>query len=62
VTVLPRLVIGGAESDLRFLPVADPSARRPIEILRRAHASSSPATRSFEKVVRRTAREVVSTW
>jgi DNA-binding transcriptional LysR family regulator len=62
VTVLPRLVIGGAESDLRFLPVADPSARRPIEILRRAHASPSPATRSFEKVVRRTAREVVSTW
>jgi DNA-binding transcriptional LysR family regulator len=62
VTVLPQLVIEGAERDICFLPVADSAARRRIEILRRAHTSLSPAARSFEDAIRRTAREVASTW
>jgi DNA-binding transcriptional LysR family regulator len=62
VTVLPRLVIDGGESELRFLPVADPEARRHIDILRRAHAALSPVARNFEVAIRRTAREIVSTW
>ncbi len=62
VTVLPRLVVDGAEPELCFLPVADPAAQRRIDILRRAHSSLSPAAQSFEDAIRRIAREVVSTW
>jgi DNA-binding transcriptional LysR family regulator len=62
VTVLPQLVIEGTEGDIRFLPVADPAARRRIEILRRAHSALSPAARNFEHAVRRTALEVAATW
>jgi DNA-binding transcriptional LysR family regulator len=42
VTVLPQLVIEGAEGDISFLPVADTAARRRIEILRRAHSACRP--------------------
>lgn len=52
VTVLPRLVVQGAERELVFLPVADPAARRRIEILRRTHTSLSPAANSFIDAVR----------
>lgn len=62
VTVLPRLVVDKAERELKFLPVADPSARRRIDILRRAHSSPSPALRSFEDAVRRAAGEVAQYW
>ena len=62
VTVLPRLVVHGSEPDLRFLPVADPAARRRIDILRRAHNRPSPAALSFVAAVRATAGEVVAAW
>ena len=62
VTVLPRLAVSRMEREVRFLPVADPAARRRIDVLRRAHVSLSPAARRFEDAVRRTARRVVSTW
>lgn len=62
ITVLPRLVIHGSDRELRFLPVADPTARRRIDILRRAHNLPSPAARSFEDAIRRAARDVVSAW
>lgn len=62
VTVLPRLVVDGAESELVFLPVADPTARRRIDILRRAHSSPLPAVNSFENTIRHIAREVVASW
>ena len=62
VTVLPRLVVDSAERELVFLPVTDPEARRRIDVLRRAHDSPSPAAKSFEDAIRRTAREVASTW
>ena len=55
VTVLPRLVVQRAEHEVIFLPVADPSARRRIDILRRAHAQLSPAAQSFVDAVRRVA-------
>ncbi len=57
-TVLPRLVADPMESELRFLPVADPAARRKIQILQRAHNSPSPATRNFEQAIRNTVSEV----
>ena len=56
VTVLPRLVVQGAEREVIFLPVADPEARRRIDILCRSHAELSPAAQSFVDAVRRTAR------
>ena len=55
VTVLPRLAVHSAERELVFLPVADPEARRRIDILRRAHAELSPAALSFVDAVRRVA-------
>ncbi|MFY0614280.1 MAG: LysR family transcriptional regulator [Hyphomicrobiaceae bacterium] len=58
VTVLPRLVIHRSERELNFLPLADKSARRRIEILRRANNSLSPATQKFEKAIGRVARKL----
>jgi DNA-binding transcriptional LysR family regulator len=61
-TVLPRLVVNGAESELAFVPVADGEARRYIEILRRAHAGLSPAAQSFEDAVRSISGDIVASW
>ena len=62
VTVLPRLVVDGAEREVRFLPVVDPVARRRIDILRHADVSLSPVAQSFEEAIRRTARAVAANW
>ena len=62
VTVLPRLTVDGPEQELTFVRVTDPAARRRIDILRRAHASPSPAVSSFENAVRKTVQDVTSTW
>ena len=62
VTVLPRLAVGRADRETRFLPVADPAARRRIDTLRRANVSPSPAAARFEDAVRRTASRVVAAW
>ena len=60
VTVLPRLVVRSGERELAFLPVADPEARRRIDILRRIHTKLSPAAESFADAVREVAGDVVA--
>ena len=60
VTVLPRLVVRSAEREIVFLPLADPVARRRIDILCRAHVELSPAAQSFADAVRRVAGDVVA--
>lgn len=62
VTVLPRMVVAKAESELAFLPVSDPAARRHVHILRRANVALSPAAQSFEDAIRRVSREIVAGW
>lgn len=62
VTVLPRLVVDGAEHRLVFLPVADLAARRRIDILRRTHSSPLPAVHQFEDAIRGITREIVASW
>ena len=52
VTVLPRLAVSGGVEDLAFVPLADLSIRRRIDILRRARSSLSPAAQRFETAVR----------
>ncbi|MEP3277302.1 MAG: LysR substrate-binding domain-containing protein [Stappiaceae bacterium] len=52
ITVLPRLVVGKAAGDVEFLAVADPLARRRIDILRRTHTSLTPVTHKFRSVIR----------
>lgn len=52
ITVLPRVVVGRAESNVRFLPVCDPHARRRIDILRRTHTLLSPAAHAFQAMIR----------
>ncbi len=60
VTVLPRLAIERAEKALCFLPIADPSARRRIDVLRRNHNKPTPADQAFEMAIRRAVRDTVS--
>ncbi len=52
VTVLPRLVVDKTQSNIRFLPVADTTARRRIDIMRQAHTQLSPAAQKFESKIR----------
>ena len=60
VTLLPRLVVQSAERELVFRPVADPEARRRIDILSRAHTELSPAAQNFVGSIRRVARDFVA--
>lgn len=58
ITVLPRLVVDKAGSDIRFRPIADPLARRRIDILHRAHTRLSPVTSKFQSIVRNRAPQI----
>ena len=74
ITLLPRLALvreegaqetgaGGddvQEGTLRFRPVADPEARRRIELLRPAGTALSPAAQRFAAALRRAAAERVA--
>lgn len=61
ITVLPQLVMRGHGKDgLCFLPVADSSAIRRIDILRRAHTSPSPAQSAFEAIVATASAKLVA--
>ena len=55
ITVLPRLAVARAEDSLYFLPVADQTARRRIDILRSAYHTLPPAALAFEGAIRRSA-------
>ncbi len=55
ITVLPRLAVDRAEDTLCFLPVADATARRRIDILRSAYHTLPPAALAFEAAIRRSA-------
>ncbi len=59
ITVLPKLALADAPPDLLFLPLADKSARRDIEILRRTHADLQPVVKIFQDFVRKVTSEVV---
>lgn len=61
VTVLPRLAVNPAEDRLTFLPVADPAARRRIDILRRSPQTLPPAAEVFLAATRLAAKAVVPT-
>lgn len=61
-TVLPRLVVDQAERELSFVPVADPAARRQIDILQRAYSSPSPATMSFVQAIHQTVGRNAAHW
>ena len=58
ITVAPRLVVESNHQALAFLTLSDLNDRRPIEILRRAGTSLSPAARDFEHAIRKTAEAV----
>src|SRR6056297_2375769 len=48
VTVLPRLAIEGLGPGLRFVPLADPTALRRVEIMTRAQSEMAPVASAFE--------------
>lgn len=52
VTVLPRLVISPVDGGLAFRPLVDGTARRRIELLRRAQSGLSPAATLFAEEIR----------
>ena len=58
ITVLPRLAVAGEQKDLLFLPVADTSARRIMELLCRAHVSLPPVCAEFQQCIREVTGEV----
>ncbi|MGI9419700.1 MAG: LysR family transcriptional regulator [Geminicoccaceae bacterium] len=58
VTVLPRLAVRPTEQQLTFLPVADPAAKRRIDVLRRRHQALTPAAKLFEAATRRAAKSM----
>lgn len=62
ITVLPRLVVDIADPTLVFLPVADKTARRSIDVLKRAHTSLAPAAEIFEQALRRITGKIVAEW
>ncbi|MBT54840.1 MAG: LysR family transcriptional regulator [Mameliella sp.] len=51
VTVLPRLALEGLGPGLLFVPLADASARRHVEILTRVKSEMSPVASAFEAAV-----------
>lgn len=52
ITILPRLVVENRASDIKFLPVTGPLARRRIDIIRRRHTRLSPVTQTFHSLVK----------
>lgn len=62
VTVLPRLALVRSESQLTFLPVADPTARRRIDILHQSRHTLTPAAEAFAATIRKTAKTIFPTW
>lgn len=60
ITVLPRLVVDKAGSDISFRQIADSSARRRIDILHRAHTQLPPVTSRFRAIVRSRAPQISS--
>ena len=53
VTVLPRLVVDRRASDVAFLPVAIPTAKRRIDLIRRTNTRLSPAAVKFQDAIRK---------
>lgn len=51
VTVLPRLALEGLGPGLLFVPLADATARRHVEILTRAKSEMAPVASAFETAV-----------
>lgn len=62
ITVLPRLVVDIADPTLVFLPVADKTAQRSIDVLKRAHTSLAPAAEIFEQALRRITGDIIAEW
>ncbi len=51
ITVLPRLVLDDAEPGLRFLALADSSARRIVSLFSRTQSDLPPVARAFEEAI-----------
>ena len=51
VTVLPRLAVDGDDKGVRFLPLADPYAKRHVNILTRSPAELPPVAMHFEQAI-----------
>lgn len=58
ITVLPRLSLPASESDLAFVPLTDPLARRQVGLLSRTSEVASPAMEAFSRELRRTVAAV----
>ncbi|MEM9438848.1 MAG: LysR family transcriptional regulator [Pseudomonadota bacterium] len=59
ITVLPRLAVDQLEDQLAFVPVADPAARRRIDILSSRHHEPTPASQAFEAAIRQASATIV---
>lgn len=51
ITILPSLALEGQDKGLHFLPLADPTARRQVNILTRSQAELPPVALDFERAI-----------
>lgn len=52
ITILPRLSVSEAQSDIGFVPIDDPDARRIVGVITRAGEALSPAAAALLQIVR----------
>jgi DNA-binding transcriptional LysR family regulator len=57
ITVLPRLAVKGIDDDIAFLPLADVTARRSVQMVSQPLAMLMPAAREFIKLIDAMIRE-----
>ena len=62
VTVVPKLVVNGSDTELVFLEIADTTVCRSIDVLRRADTRVPPVAERFLEEVRRAAEEVAASY
>ncbi len=51
ITILPRLAVSEDQSDLRFLPISDCTARRELYVVARTRRQQSPAVRALLEAI-----------
>ncbi|MET0277224.1 MAG: LysR family transcriptional regulator [Pseudorhodoplanes sp.] len=58
ITILPRLSVSAAQTDIGFIPIDEPDARRTVGVITRAGEALSPAALALLQIVRQQLREI----
>ena len=58
ITILPRLSVSEAQTDIGFVSIDDPDARRTVGVITRAGEALSPAATALLQIVRQQLGEI----